>query len=68
MRRRNPGQSEQFARLMLGRKMLRMQRIQTVKSEATHAHTAMKAQSRADARACVKDEIEAQLAKVSSDA
>eukprot|EP00965_Chrysotila_dentata_P160307 5293340-Pleurochrysis_carterae.AAC.1 len=51
VRKRNPGQSEQFARLLLGRKLLRMARKQTQQSEATGALKALEAQVRAEARA-----------------
>eukprot|EP00965_Chrysotila_dentata_P049490 1640551-Pleurochrysis_carterae.AAC.1 len=44
LRKRNPRQSEQFARLLLGRKLLRMQRKLSQQSEATSALKAMEAQ------------------------
>eukprot|EP00965_Chrysotila_dentata_P126018 4164681-Pleurochrysis_carterae.AAC.5 len=66
--KRNPGQSEQFARLMLGRRLLRMKRKQSIQSEATSAHRSLEAQARADARALVKTDIDSKLAVFASSA
>eukprot|EP00965_Chrysotila_dentata_P253521 6211285-Pleurochrysis_carterae.AAC.2 len=65
---RNPGQSEQFARLMLGQKLLRMKRKQSMQSEATSAHRSLKAQASADARAFVKTDIDSKFAVFASSA
>eukprot|EP00965_Chrysotila_dentata_P018544 617670-Pleurochrysis_carterae.AAC.1 len=61
-RQRNIGQSEQFHRLMLGRKLLRMNRKQSLQSDATSALRSLEAQLRADARTLVKSDIDSKLA------
>eukprot|EP00965_Chrysotila_dentata_P104996 3468260-Pleurochrysis_carterae.AAC.1 len=61
-RKSNPGQSEQLARLLLGRKMLRMSCKQLLQSDATSALKCLEAQSRADARASIKADIDEILA------
>eukprot|EP00965_Chrysotila_dentata_P258927 6213395-Pleurochrysis_carterae.AAC.2 len=61
VRKRNPGQSEQFARLLLGRMLLRSKRKLSSQSEATSALKALEAQVRAEARAAVKADIDDKL-------